>query len=324
MTKYKILEILRNNSESFISGEILSSKLGVSRTAIWKGINSLKEKGYKIEGINNKGYKLIDDNEDIISEYEIKKNLFSKELGKHIYCFEKIDSTNTYAKLHSFSLEHGDVIIAEEQTKGRGRFEKLFYSPKESGIYMTVIFKKNVFQDSLRLFSAAVSLAVFNAIKKYTGFSPALSWNDINISGKKICGILTECSLEGETGKIEYAVTGIGINVNNSNFPKNLKNKNTSLKIELNKSINRAGLISAVLNEIEDFVCCRKYISNRKKILKEYMERTNLLNKNIEIKIPEKKITGKIIGINDTGGLIILKENQKIETVYNGELKILS
>ena len=98
MTKYKILEILRNCKGEFISGEFLSEKLQVSRTAIWKGINSLKEKGYKIEGINNKGYRLFDDTGDTISEYEIKKNLIGKELGKHICCFETIDSTNSYAK----------------------------------------------------------------------------------------------------------------------------------------------------------------------------------------------------------------------------------
>ena len=96
MTKYKILEILRENKDNFVSGEVLSRKLNVSRTAVWKGIKSLKEKGYLIEGINNKGYRLTGDNKNILSEYEIKKNIIGKELGKNIFCFEKIDSTNTY------------------------------------------------------------------------------------------------------------------------------------------------------------------------------------------------------------------------------------
>lgn len=322
MTKYKILEILRNNDENFISGELLSSKLGVSRTAIWKGINSLKEKGYKIEGIRNKGYRLTDDKEDIISEYEIKNLSSCKELGRKIYCFEKINSTNIYVKENNNFLKHGDVIIADEQTRGRGRNEKIFYSPKESGVYMSIFLKKNIFYDSLKLLSIASFLSVCKAIEKCTGFSPNLNWNDIGINEKKICGILTEGSFEGETGRIEYIVIGIGINVNNLDFPKNLKNKNTSLRLELNKEINRTKLISQILDEMENLICNKKYISNRKKILKEYIERTKIIGKNIEIKVMNKKIIGKVIGINELGGLIISKSNKKLEVIYNGELKI--
>lgn len=321
MTKYKILEMLRNNGNNFISGEFISRELQVSRTAVWKGINSLKEKGYKIEGINNKGYRLIQDSGDVISEYEIKKMLTGKELGNHIYCFEKINSTNTYAKQNADVLEHGDVIIADEQLKGRGRMEKVFYSPKESGIYMTVVFKKNIFYDSIKLLSIAAFVSVHRAIEKCTGFSPDLSWNDINIKGKKICGILTECSIEGETGRVEQTIVGIGVNVNNSEFPRGMKNKTTSLRSALRKELNRKEIIAAILNEMENLICCKKYISNRKNILNEYMAKTRLLDKFVEIKLPEKKILGKVIGINSLGGLIIIKENGKKEIIYTGELK---
>ena len=323
MTKYKILEILRENKDNFISGEFLSKKLKVSRTAIWKGVNSLKEKGYQIEGINNKGYKLIDDNKNILSEYEIKKYIIGKELGKNIFCFEKINSTNTYIKLKSDSLKHGDIVIANEQTKGRGRMQKVFYSPKETGIYMSIFFKKNIFYDSLKLLSIASFISVCHAIEKCTGFSPSLTWNDIKISEKKICGILTECSFEGESGKVEYSVIGIGINVNNSFFPKNIKDKTTSLKIELGKEINRTKLIAEIINEMEKLICNRRYITKRENILKEYMNRLSLINQNVEIKILERKIIGQVIGINNLGGLIILKENGKHEIIYNGELSLL-
>lgn len=323
MTKYKILEILRENKDNFISGEFLSRKLNVSRTAVWKGVNSLKEKGYLIEGINNKGYRLTGDSRNILSEYEIKKRLKGKELGKNIFCFEKIDSTNTYIKLNSSSMSHGDIVIADEQTKGRGRMEKVFYSPKETGIYMSIFFKKNIFYDSLKLLSIASFISVCHAIEKCTGFSTNLTWNDINISGKKICGILTECSFEGESGRVEYSVVGIGINVNNSFFPKNIKDRTTSLKLELGKEIDRTELAAEIINEMEKIICNRKYISERKIILKEYMKRISLLNKKVEIKLPDKKIIGEVTGINDLGGLIILKENRKKETVYNGELSYI-
>ena len=323
MTKYKILEILINNNGNFISGEILSLKLGVSRTAIWKGINSLKEKGYKIEGIRNKGYRLVSDIKDNISEYEIKKRCSFRELGRNIYCFEKLDSTNTYIKENNNFLKHGDIVIADEQMKGRGKFEKVFYSPKESGIYMSIILKKNIFSDSLKLLSIASFISVYNSIRKCTSFSPELEWDSITILGKKICGILIEDNFKNEEEKKKYVVIGIGINVNNLNFPKNLKNKVTSLRIELNKEIDRVELILNIIKEIEEIVCEKRYIFNRKKILDEYIKKVNFINKNVKIEILNRKIIGKVININELGGLIILKENKKIEIVYRGKLKII-
>lgn len=323
MTKYKILEFLRNNKGEFISGEFLSQKLLVSRTSVWKGIKSLKEKGYKIEGISNKGYRLIEDDNDTLSEYEIKKNIHTKELGKNIYYFEKIDSTNSYAKKEAERLEHGDIIIADEQLRGRGRMEKVFYSPKESGIYMSVILKENVFYDSIKLLSQGAFISVCRAVEKITGTVPQLTWNEIRLNGRKICGVLTECSVEGETGRVEQVVVGIGINVNNSDFPKEIKSKNTSLKLALGREINRKNLLCFLIEELEDVICGKRYIENRKIILNEYMERTGLLGKNVEIKFLDKKILGKVSGINDRGGLIVSRANERKEIIYNGELKEL-
>ncbi len=321
MTKYKILEILRNREGEYISGEILSEQLNISRTAVWKGIHSLKEKGYKIEGINNKGYRFLEDAADNISKYEIEKKLADNKLWNNVYCFETIDSTNNYAKKDIEKLFHGDIVIADEQLKGRGRMDKVFYSPKESGIYMTFILKENIFPDSIKLLSLGISNAVCRAIEEETGIIPELTWNDIRVGEKKVCGILTEYSIEVETGKAEYLIVGIGINVNNTEFPKELRDKVTSLRIFSGQEINRKNLIISILNEIEKIVQNKKYISQRKKILYEYMERTKLLNKKVEVKVIDKKIIGTVRGINDRGGLIIIKENGRKEIIYNGELK---
>ena len=321
MTKYKILEILRNREGEYISGEILSEQLNISRTAVWKGIHSLKEKGYKIEGINNKGYRFLEDAADNISKYEIEKKLADNKLWNNVYCFETIDSTNNYAKKDIEKLFHGDIIIADEQLKGRGRMDKVFYSPKKSGIYMTFILKENIFPDSIKLLSLGISNAVCRAIEEETGIIPELTWNDIRVGEKKVCGILTEYSVEVETGKAEYLIVGIGINVNNTEFPKELRDKVTSLRIFSGQEINRKNLIISILNEIEKIVQNKKYISQRKKILYEYMERTKLLNKKVEVKVIDKKIIGTVRGINDRGGLIIIKENGRKEIIYNGELK---
>lgn len=321
MTKYKILEILRNREGEYISGEILSEQLNISRTAVWKGIHSLKEKGYKIEGINNKGYRFLEDAADNISKYEIEKKLADNKLWNNVYCFETIDSTNNYAKKDIEKLFHGDIIIADEQLKGRGRMDKVFYSPKESGIYMTFILKENIFPDSIKLLSLGISNAVCRAIEEETGIIPELTWNDIRVGEKKVCGILTEYSVEVETGKAEYLIVGIGINVNNTEFPKELRDKVTSLRIFSGQEINRKNLIISILNEIEKIVQNKKYISQRKKILYEYIEKTKLLNKKVEVKVIDKKIIGTVRGINDRGGLIIIKENGRKEIIFNGELK---
>ena len=268
MTKYKILDILRKKKGEYISGEYLRKEIGVSRTAIWKGIQSLKKKGYNIDGINNKGYSLMED--DSISEYEIKKNISCQEIGKKIYYFESIDSTNSYAKREIGKLNHGDIIIADEQIKGRGKLETSFYSPKESGIYMSIILKKNIFQDSLKLLSLGTILAIMKGIEKTIGIKPETNWNEIFLKGKKICGILTECNIEFETGKIENVIIGIGLNANNSSFPNYVSKEVSSLKIILGKEINRKELICSILEEFEKINCKQKSILKRKEMIEEY------------------------------------------------------
>lgn len=319
MTKYKILEVLLKNKGTFISGEYLSSVLSVSRTAIWKGINSLKKSGYDIVGVNNKGYCLYDDNN--INEFDIKNNINCKEIGSKILYFEKIDSTNTYIKKEVDSLEHGTIVIAEEQINGRAKNEKKFYSPKEKGIYMSILLKKNIFLDSLKLLSLTSTVAVIRGILKSTEISVMSDWNNIVINNKKVAGILTECNIECDTNNIEYVVIGIGINVNNLLFPKEIKDKVTSLRLEKGKEINRKILICNILNELENLICNKKYISNRKNLIEEYLKYFLFFNKVVNLKVNDRIIVGKIIGINEKGGIILMKENNKKEIFYKGIIK---
>lgn len=319
MTKYKILDILIKNKGNFISGEELSEKLNVSRTAIWKGVKSLKEKGYNIIGVNNKGYCLIEDNN--ISDYEIKNTIKCEEIGKEILYFKQIDSTNTYLKKEAEILEHGCVVIAEEQIHGRAKNSKTFYSPKENGIYMSILLKKNIFSDSLKLLTLTVFLAVIKGIKKTTDLDAETDWNSILIEGKKVAGILIECSLECDTNNVENVVVGVGINVNNQNFPKELKDKVTSLRIETGNEINRKNLICNILEEMEKLICDQRYIFNRKKNISDYCYYFKFLNKNILVSTNNRKISGKLVDINEKGGIVVLKENNKKEVFYNGIIK---
>lgn len=319
MTKYKILDILMKNKGKFISGEKLKEEIGVSRTSIWKGIKSLKEKGYDIEGVNNKGYCLK--NDDRISEYEIKKSISTKEIGKKIYYFETLDSTNLFARREIEKLSHGDVIIVEEQSHGKGKKDTVFYSPKESGIYMSIILKKNIFYDSLKILSISTFLAVMKSIEEILSIKIETDWNDILLENKKIAGVLTECGIEFETGDVEYIIVGIGVNVNNSEFPKSAENKNSSIKLLLKKEINRKELVCKILENFEKIICEGRYILNRKKINKEYTEHLNIINKEIEIKNGDRITEGTVEGINNNGGLILRKFNNRKEIFYKGIIR---
>lgn len=316
MTKYKILDILLKNKGKFISGEKLSEQLGVSRTAVWKGIQSLKEKGYNIEGINNKGYILLEEN--IISNIEIKKIIKCKEIGNRIIYFEKIDSTNTYLKKEYKKLEHGCVVISEEQIKGRTKNEKNFYSPKEKGIYMSILLKKDIFLDSIKLLTLTTFLSIIKGIEKTTGLLLETNWNGIYINDKKVAGVLVEHGQDDN-----YIIVGIGINVNNQNFPKELKDKVTSLRIEKSQEINRQFLICNILEEFENLICKKRYIFNREKNIEEYYKFFKILNKNIVLTNNQRKIVGKVLGVNENGGIILLKEDNKREIFYDGEIKRL-
>lgn len=321
MTKYKILEILRENKD-FISGEEISKDLNISRTAVWKGIKSLREKGYKIKGINNKGYKLIEDENDVISEYEIKKNIFKKEIGKKIYLFKSINSTNKYVLDNFEKLNHGDVIIADEQTKGRGKLKKYFYSPKEAGIYMSIVLKNDIFYDSIKLLSISFFMAVSKALNKLLGIKLDIRLNGFYLNNKKIGGILTESIFESESGFIECTVVGIGLNVNNMEFPPKMRSKVSSLRLEMGSEINRKDLIVEIIKESEKYILNKNYILNRNQILKEYLKELNLKNRDVLIKYSDRKILGKVLGLNERGGIILLKENGKEEIFYRGEVEI--
>lgn len=316
MTKYKILDILLKNKGKFISGEKLSEQLGVSRTAIWKGIKSLKERGYNIEGINNKGYVLLEEN--VISNSEIKKIIKCKEIGNKIIYFEKIDSTNTYLKKEYNKLDHGCVVISEEQIKGRAKNEKNFYSPKEKGIYMSILLKKDIFLDSIKLLTLTTFLSIIKGIEKATGLSLETNWNGIYIKNKKVAGVLIEYGQDDS-----YIIVGIGINVNNQNFPKELKDKVTSLRIEKNQEINRKVLICNILEEFEKLNCSKRYIFNREKNIKEYYKFFKILNKNIVLTNNRRKVVGKVLGVNENGGIILLREDNRKEIFYDGEIKYL-
>ncbi|WP_027623081.1 biotin--[acetyl-CoA-carboxylase] ligase [Clostridium lundense] len=320
--KEEILNLLKKNSNSFISGQYISEKLGVTRTSIWKYMNTLKEEGYEIESVSKKGYKLIA-SPDILTFHEIKEYLNTKYIGKKLVYFNSIDSTNTKAKeLASLGEENGTVIISEEQTGARGRLGRNWCSPKGKGIWLSIILKPDIDPMNVAKVTQVAGAAVCKSILDM-GITTYIKWpNDIVINSKKVCGILTEMS--GELNMVNYVVLGIGINVNidPQEIPKDLKEVATSLKIEEGKSINRKELTGKLLNNFEllydDFLSSSS-LNSSIEICKKY---SILLGRKIKIINRNTSTLGKAIDIDSDGRLIVQYENGKTEAVISGEVSI--
>lgn len=318
--KKEILRILKDNNE-YVSGQELCNNLGVSRTAIWKVMNQLKEEGYEIEAVSKKGYKLID-KPDILSKEEIESQMDTEVFGKRVVYFDEIDSTNIYAKkLGEEANSHGTLVVADRQIQGKGRRGRDWISPKGSGIWMTLILKPNLNPAQASMITLVAGLSVSSAINTLYSVQSFIKWpNDIVINGKKICGILTEMSTEFDY--INHLVVGIGINVNTEEFPGELKNIATSITKECGKTILRSELISAIMKEFEFYYNIFMKTSNLEKLMEDYNER--LVSKDRDVVIIEagSKYEARALGINKSGELRIKTKDGEEKNVFSGEVSV--
>ena len=321
--KSGILAMLRS-SEGYVSGQQLCERFEVSRTAVWKVINQLKEEGYQIESVTNKGYKLLE-TPDVLSKSEITSRLSTGWAGCEVYYFDETGSTNIDAKRYAEEgALHGAVVIADMQNSGRGRRGRMWQSPPGSAIYMTIILKPDFLPDKAAMLTLVMALSVAGAITEATGLQAGIKWpNDIVVNKKKVCGILTEMNVEQDY--IQYVVTGVGINVNIAKpeeFPEEIRQTATSLRIEKGERINRAALIERVLYHFErnyDTFVRTLDLSGLMDTYDEY-----LLNLNSEVKVldPKGEYTGIARGINETGELLVEKDDGTVEAVYAGEVSV--
>ena len=209
------------DTDGYVSGQELCNKFGVSRTAIWKVINQLKEAGYEIEAAQNKGYHLIAA-PDVMTEAELESLKNTQWAGCEIYCFDSIDSTNTKAKeLAEAGHPSGTLVVADQQTLGRGRRGRSWESPAGTGIFMTLMLKPDINPNNASMLTLVAAMATARAITEVTGEAAQIKWpNDIVMNGKKVVGILTEMSAQFDY--INHIVVGIGINVHNEEFPEEI------------------------------------------------------------------------------------------------------
>lgn len=299
----------------FVSGEKLAEKYYVSRNSIWKAIRKLREEGYEIEAVTNKGYKLCVA-VDKISEIAIKPNLNN---SWNFIILDKVDSTNTYAnKLIISGIKENSVVIAEEQIGGKGRFNRNFYSPKGNGLYMSILFKPKIKIENSPLITSYIAVAVSKAIEKLCTKDVNIKWvNDIYMNGKKICGILTEAGFDFDCGTLDYAIIGIGINVFGNDFPEDIKNIASSIEKESGLRISRNELIVEILNNISDIesdIESRKYLDI-------YRKKSNVIGKNINVYYGKEEFEALAVEIDNNAALVV-KTNNGIKVLNSGEVSI--
>lgn len=319
--KEQVLNILEENKGKSISGTDLADKLFVSRSAIWKTIKALKNDGYEISAVTNRGYTLSKDS-NILSKAGIMPFLNEKTKNSTILDIRQtVTSTNTVLKEIALSGgKQGYVLIAQEQTAGKGRLGRSFYSPNNTGIYLSILLRpKMTIEDSL-LITTSAAVAVSRAVEKLCSKEAKIKWvNDVFVDGRKICGILTESSLDFESGRLEYAVVGIGVNISKpeSDFPDEIKNTAGGF-LESVKGNVRCKLIAEILNE---FANQMENLSSRY-YLDEYKRRSLLIGKDITVIKPSGNKKAKAIDIDNKARLVVEYADKSIEHLSSGEVSI--
>ena len=318
-TKDIVLKELEKNRANYISGQELAEKLNISRTAIWKAINTLKESGFQIESQTKLGYKLLE-KDDKLSEEGIRKGLREELKDIDLFVYDEIDSTNTEAKrrLHSSDVKDFTVIVSDMQKGGRGRTGKSFASPKGSGVYFSIILHPKDFYDFsyFDLTTVKAAVAVAEGIKEATGKVAEIKWvNDLFINGRKICGILSELDADFESRSVKSVIVGIGINVNE---PKDDSFKDLKdIAGYIGTDVIRNEILSSILNAFYE----NNYVKKDKEIIDYYKKHSLVIGKDLTFELNGKKYTAKGVDINDKGNLIVDTGEKRI-TLSSGEVSI--
>lgn len=308
MLKEDILKELSLNRNKSLSGQELAEKFSVSRNAVWKAVKALQAEGVEINAVTNKGYRL---GENVLTKFDI-----SLPENVKLYFYDSIDSTNTQAKrLLAQGLSENAFIAANEQTAGRGRLGRSFYSPKNTGIYYSYVFHPKANLSDAVFITTAAAVSVVRAIEKISSDKPKIKWvNDVYVADKKICGILTEAVSDFESGALESVIVGIGINFNTSYFPEDIKNKASSLN---DSSITRAALLQAAAEEL---IKVSEDLENSD-IISDYRSHSLVIGKKITFFKNGKEYKGIAKAIDESGALIV-ETADGIQTLNSGEISV--
>jgi len=318
--KAKILALLRER-ENYVSGQELCTHFGVSRTAVWKAIGQLKKEGYSIEAVQNRGYRLLSE-EEVYGQHELESRINTQWAGHPVRFFEELPSTNLQAKLDAENgAAEGTLVVADLQTAGRGRRGRAWSSPAGTNVYMTLILKPDFRVELASMVTLVMGLAVADGIRRMCEVDAEIKWpNDIVIHGKKVCGMLAEMSVEKDF--IHYVVMGVGINVGQQEFAPEIADIATCLQQECGHRVPRAELVAEVMKEFE--TCYENF--RREGSLAGIQERYNslLVNLDREVRVlaPDGEFRGVSRGINEVGELLVELEDGTVTKVYAGEVSV--
>ncbi|MDQ0655452.1 biotin--[acetyl-CoA-carboxylase] ligase [Paenibacillus sp. W2I17] len=321
MTKHEdLLHMLLNAEGRFVSGEEISRNLSISRTAVWKHVNKLRDMGYEFEAVSRKGYRLVT-KPDSIDATALQLALDTTVFGrKAVLLTSTLSTQGDVLKLAEQGQAEGAVVIAEEQTGGRGRFGRQWFSPPGKGIWMSVLLRPDLPLQHTPQLTLLTGVAVCRAVRACSGADAGIKWpNDLLIDGRKVCGILLESTVEDH--EVRYCIAGIGVDVNfdPEDYPEDLTTIATSLKMETGQSVDRTKLTAAILTELEQL-----YFLYQKEgfgVISALWEALSVsMNREITVTNPHGVIEGKAIGLDPSGALIVEKHDGEHTLIISGEI----
>ncbi|HIY03630.1 MAG TPA: biotin--[acetyl-CoA-carboxylase] ligase [Candidatus Anaerotignum merdipullorum] len=317
---YRILELLRQ-TDAFVSGEEIGRQLSVSRAAVWKGIRKLRQEGYEIEAVTNRGYRLISP-ETMYNRQELETGMKTRYMGHPIYFYAETDSTNN--RIRQLAVEgaaEGTLAVAEVQTMGRGRRGKQWSSPVGSGAWFSLLLRPDIPPAEASVLTLLGGLAVCRALEDISGMQPVIKWpNDILLNGKKLVGILTE--MDCEMSQVHFVVLGIGINVNTKAFPPELEEVATSLFLESGKTFSRKLVVQKTMERLEEYYDIFLAAGGFAPLLDEYRRRCVTLGREVTV-LEEKSFLATALDVTPEGELLVRRSDTGEEMViYSGEVSI--
>lgn len=315
--KMHVLKSLTDHPGEWLSGEELSRLAGVTRSAVWKQVRQLKAEGYAIESVPSKGYRMLSEGE-ALSKEGLQISLADSAIIRDVVHLKTVDSTNRYAR----QLEsQGVLIIADEQTQGRGRLGRSWSSPAGEGLWFSLVLRPELDPSQAALITQIAASAVWQGIYEVTGIEAAIKWpNDILIDNRKICGILTE--MNAELGAIERLVVGIGINVNTPAMPEELAETATSLLLATGRSWSRKTLLLAILKAFEADYTAFVIEGILGPVIQRCREHSSLIGKQIRVLTGSREEFAEAVDISDRGELIVRKTTGEIVPLISGEISV--
>ncbi len=322
MDNEKIIHILKDHEGRFVSGEIISREVGITRAAIWKRISSLKSLGYVIDARQNMGYRLMR-SPDILSPAEIRYRLGTKIVGREIRYFPVLESTNAEAfRAATEGGEDGLVIVTDHQTGGKGRLNRTWFSFRRQSISLSVVLRPKIVPYVATMLTYMAGIALYETIYALTAVKPSIKWpNDILMNGRKVAGIL--CELNSETDVVNFAVIGLGVNLNvrKNKFPLEIRDASTSIYEETKKRTKRVAFVKELLRQLDYWYSVFLREGGDQRILLDWKERADILGKDVKVRSFDEEIVGRVVDVDSSGALIVETKEGSRKRVIAGDLE---